>query len=144
MSRTDKDRPIWVKLNDPSEDRKPYHQHFVILADYTGDIPVYRNGWNGRPYVAYTRGLYKRWSEGVECTLDRPETSSSSWTKRHCGFEFEYHKWCSGPQATYAKRKSNQVIRHDVRQQLNEARYVDPDELDIYNDSKYSFPEWWD
>lgn len=27
MSRTDKDRPYWVRTNDPTEDRVPHHDH---------------------------------------------------------------------------------------------------------------------
>lgn len=34
MSRTDKDRPQWVKSNDPQEDRQTYHNHFVFGAVY--------------------------------------------------------------------------------------------------------------
>lgn len=158
MSRTDKDRPYWVKVNDPDSDRVPYHRHVVSLVEYLGEEPVYRTGFDGREYFAYMHGLYSRWSEDVDCTIDRKEAPPSTWRFRfprktdndqtrnakHCGFELRHDNWYSGSNTRYWKRKGNQAIRHKINERLNQALYELPDDVDIFSDSKYIRASWWD
>lgn len=59
MSRTDKDRPFWVKLNDPSENRTDDHMH-------------------------HTRGLWSKDWDGV-CDIDKPYGPTlKRWAGRNC------------------------------------------------------------
>jgi hypothetical protein len=62
MSRTDKDRPYWVRIADPKEDRRIHHNHYwfgapirrrVHKVDENGD-PIYTEGehtYRVAPYI---------------------------------------------------------------------------------------------
>lgn len=83
MARTDKDRPLWVREADPSEDRVPYHRHqdWRGLRSYECDFEEneharpsksYKNncGWSLRGYHWYT-GSVPKWF--IDHVYNNPE-----------------------------------------------------------------------
>jgi hypothetical protein len=67
MSRTDKDRPYWVRTNDPREDRVEHHNHVA---------PRWRTmyAWDG------------------ECHIDEPSTRENR-RSYSCGFNLRYKRY---------------------------------------------------
>lgn len=171
MSRTMKDRPYWVRANDPKSPRRASHKHMITCHEKVGEEPVYRNaldkdGWHWKPEVWYTRPLFKRWTERVPCTLNVPEKTPSSWRHRtrridesyndklrkdkHCNYWLIHDgDYVSGK--AY-KRLTHSAERGKVRTQLHNAlrdfgsywEEGDWEEVDIHNDSKYASRGWWD
>lgn len=68
MSRTDKDRPDWVRVNDKTEDRTEFHYH-------------HRRYW-GEPY----EGMY-------DCEIDEPLDGSKGMRKRRCGYYLRTNRY---------------------------------------------------
>lgn len=169
MSRTLKDRPHWVRRNDPKTEKYASHDHKVVLREKVGEEPVVRrrlskDGWHWEDEVWYTRPLFKRWVEHVPCTLHVPETGPSKWRYRHprtlsneevlndkhCYWNLEYYP--GGPSGKEYKRLTNSAIRSKVRTQLHNAvrdygQDWDEDDwydIDINDGGKYLSRGWWD
>ncbi len=163
MSRTHKDRPHWVRRNDPKTDKYATHDHKVVCREQIGEEEVMRlvydrDGWHTHKEVWYTRPLFKRWVETVPCTLDVPENGPSSWRYRrprtqtneekladkHCYWNLEYYP--GGPSGKEYKKLTNSALRSKVRTQLHMARVndLDWDEVDINDGGKYASRGWWD
>lgn len=163
MSRTLKDRPHWVRRNDPKTDKYAKHDHKVILREKVGEEPVMRraydrDGWHSHDEVWYYRPLFKRWIETIPCTLDVPENGPSSWrwrrprnltndelrNEKNCHWNLEYYP--GGPSGKEYKRLTNGAIRSKVRTQLHLALVndLDWDEVDINDGGKYLSRGWWD
>jgi hypothetical protein len=157
MSRTYNTRPMWVRNNDPRNvPVRVSHQHSVVLSEVIGE-EEYEPHW--APGTTRTRALYHRWSEPVECTVDVPEETPSSWrfrhprnqtneeklAEKHC---YCYPRWYSETWRSEKdfKRLTNSAVRGKVRQQLHTALIsdLDWDEIDIHTDSKYDWSGWWD
>lgn len=64
MSRTYKDRPYWVRLNDPSEVRRPFHYH---------------------------EGRGRFFEEFEACQIDVPYEGKKGEWRRNCGYYLGYH-----------------------------------------------------
>lgn len=77
MSRTKKDRPYWVKVNDKKEAKRAHHDHESlgkIVRNFRGKIVKYAD----------------------ECTLEVPQTHSSSDDHRstcHYSLGYGYRYW---------------------------------------------------
>lgn len=69
MSKTDKDRPFWVKQNDISLSRVAYHDH----VDY--------------------------WGNDVECDIEFPTVREDKYrVDRNCGYDIVgYYSWIDSP-----------------------------------------------
>ncbi len=172
MSRTLKDRPYWVRVNDPSSSRRASHTHMITCHEKIGEEPVYRevpdkDGWHWRKEVSYMRPLFRRWVETVPCTLNLPERrSSNSWrmaprklgeerneymrNDKHCNYWLTHDgDYVSGKAF---KRLTHSAERSKIRQQLQTALTThnywwddgDWNDVDIHNDSKYASRGWWD
>jgi hypothetical protein len=163
MSRTRKDRPYWVKVNDPTSPRYASHNHIVTLSEVVGEEPVYRDGYDKHGNLVhdvlyYIRKLYKHWPAQVDCTLDRPTAPpcmtnlSKVWrspdndarlSAKHCEYRLIHDgDYVSG--RTW-KCLTNGAVRSKVRQQLHEALLnKNWDHVDIFTDSKYDSRGWWD
>lgn len=164
MSRTRKDRPYWVMKNDPTVERYASHNHLALQTELMGEEPVYHNKWGTGEQLWYTRRLYKRWYEHVDCTLDIPEGTPSTWRLRsprtmtnedrladkNCYWNLEYYPNIRSSKDF--KRLTNGAVRSKVRQQLHNAvrdygRYWedgDWEDIDVFEDSKYTSSHWWD
>ena len=172
MSRTRKDRPYWVRVNDPNSSRRASHGHMITCHEKIGEEPVYRSvpskdGWHWREEVSYNRPLFRRWTEPVPCTLDVPERrSSNSWrmaprrlgeerneylrNDKHCNYWLNYDgDYVSGKSW---KHLTNSAVRGKVKEQLNAAvksygsywEDGDWDEVDVFVDSKHAGNGWYD
>ena len=192
MSRTLKDRPYWVRVNDPKSSRRNSHKHHVMCREKVGEEPVYRrvpdkDGWHWHDELLYMRPIYRLWTEEVPCTIDMPEGSPSSWrtvkryrtdeefnnhqrTKKNCYRSLTFDgDYVSGKDF---KRLTHSAERSKVRTQLHNAvrdngswvedtfwlkyfdedempeypwpEYIDWEDVDIHNDSKYASRGWWD
>jgi hypothetical protein len=156
MSRTYNTRPTWVQNNDPRGPVRVTHNHNVVLKEQIGE-EEYEPYWaKGTTRI---RPLYRRWSETVECTLEVPETTPSSWRLRYprpdtnegkladknCYTYLQYYPENWNSHKSY-KRLTNSAVRGKVKQQLHTALIsdLDWDEIDIYTDSKYVWYGWWD
>jgi len=96
MSRTDKDRPYWVRVNDETEARTEFHYHH---RRYRGD-----------PY----EGEY-------ECEIDNPVDDSTVMWKRRCGYYLGYrHHICEIPPGA-VREGYNAPLRNDERMALRNA-----------------------
>ena len=149
MSRTRKDRPYWVLHNDPKSPRKAHHHHLKTVREKVGEEPVYRDDFDGKPFVWYARPLYKRWVETVECDLDKPYKQNDGFHGKNCSYYLDWYP------ENYRSNKSmqrltNGALRSKVRQQLHTALICqDPNEpanwwdVDIHSDSKYAKSGWW-
>lgn len=87
MSRTKKDRPHWVRVNDPKSSRYANHDHMVRCREKVGEEPVYReklskDNWHWEKELVYMRPVYHFWVEEVPCTIDRAEPIPSAWRTR--------------------------------------------------------------
>lgn len=168
MSRTLKDRPHWVRRNDPTTEKYASHDHKIVCREKIGEEPIMRrvpskDGWHWYDEVWYTRPLFRRWVESVPCTLDIPETGPSSWwgkhrnssnedkrQGKHCYWNLEYYP--GGPSGKEYKRLTNSAIRSKVRTQLHNAvrdyghDWDEEDwyEVDIHDGGKYVSRGWWD
>lgn len=163
MSRTLKDRPHWVRRNDPKTDKYAMHDHKVVLREKVGEEPVMRraydkDGWHSHEEVWYTRPLFKRWVENTPCTLDMLEKGPSSWRfrrprsltndelleEKNCYWNLEYYP--GGPSGKEYKKLTNSALRSKVRTQLHMALVndLDWDEVDINDGGKYASRGWWD
>ncbi|WPH59015.1 hypothetical protein SEA_LUCKYSOCKE_45 [Streptomyces phage LuckySocke] len=168
MSRTYKDRPHWVRRNDPTTEKYASHDHLITCREKVGEEPVMRralskDGWHWEDEVWYTRPLFKRWTEKVPCTLHVPEEGPSNhWRKtynrtneekrnnKNCFFNLEYYP--GGPSGKVFKRLTHGAERSKIRQQLQVALNTHShwwddgewDDVDIHNDSKYASRGWWD
>lgn len=69
MSRTDKDRPHWVRLNDPKDDRVAYHDHVDM------------------------------WGNDVECDIHLPTVREDKYrSERNCGYDLAgVYLWSETP-----------------------------------------------
>lgn len=172
MSRTLKDRPYWVRVNDPKSSRRASHQHHVTCREKIGEEPVYRqkldkDGWHWHDELIYKRPVYRLWTEEIPCTLSRPEKSPSSWrmkhrtrtdeefnnkvlNDKHCNYWLMHDgDYVSGKDF---KRLTHSAERGKIRTQLHNAvrdygaywEDDDWDDIDIHNDSKYASRGWWD
>lgn len=168
MSRTLKDRPHWVRRNDPSTEKYARHDHLITCREKIGEEPVMRrvpskDGWHWEDEVWYTRPIFKRWTEKIPCTLDVPEEGPSSWwgkrrnrsndelrAEKNCYWNLEYYP--GGPSGKPFKHLTHSAERSKIRTQLHNAvrdfgqdwEDGDWDEVDIHNDSKYASRGWWD
>ncbi len=170
MSRTRKDRPYWVRVNDPGNvPRRESHQHIIVRREKIGEEVVTKTGWNHKldrwednvPW--YTKNLYRKWVEEIPCTIDVPEAPPSTWrsTKlwndnhwdpnaKHCNYWLRWDgDYRSGKNF---KRLTHSAERGKIKTQLHNAvrdfgsywEEDDWDEIDIHNDSKYASRGWWD
>jgi hypothetical protein len=131
MSRTFKDRPYWVKVNDPKkftleayhdhvELGKPIYRHFPVLDEngepVTKEVIVEYSFFPGARRKFIER-QYDRRLIGYnvsECEVNRPETREDY---RHCGHVLEYYNYDS-PQR-YGKKIKHTASRARERQTLN-------------------------
>lgn len=67
MSKTDKDRPDWVRENDNLE---PIREEFHTCG----------RSWRAQRIER-------------ECDIDQPSTGSSWWRYKNCGYFLSYHRW---------------------------------------------------
>lgn len=150
MSRTKKDRPYWVRVNDPSSNRYARHDHMARCREKTGEEPIYRraldkDGWHWNDEIIHMRPLYRIWVEEVPCTLDKPEMPPSVWrTRSHTHTDEEFnnkartekncHFWIQNDgdyvSGKFFKRLTHSAERGKVRVQLHNAvrdngRWVD-------------------
>lgn len=72
MSRTKKDRPYWVRVNDKTENRIEHHDHERL----------------GKYYSRYKENKTRRYSE--ECTIDVPRQANGDLTAYTCTWELNY------------------------------------------------------
>jgi hypothetical protein len=138
LSRTLKDRPHWVRRNDPTVEKFAKHDHKVVLREKIGEEPVMRraydrDGWHSHDEVEYYRPLFKRWVETVPCTIDVPEEGTSSWrfrrprsltndelrNEKNCYWNLEYYP--GGPSGKPYKRLTHGAERSKVHTQLHNA-----------------------
>lgn len=166
MSRTKKDRPYWVRVNDDNSPRYARHEHFVTCREKVGEEPVYRraldkDGWHWKEELIYMRPVYRLWQEEVPCTIDRSEKAPSEWRHRpkvrtdaefnerarngkHCHYWLTVDgDYVSGKEY---KRLTNGAERSKIRTQLHNAvrdngRWVDYFLLD---DEETWFDAWDD
>lgn len=83
MSRTDKDRPYWVRVLDPEEDRRIYHNHRNL-----GKVVLRITSTSGTRVLMYAE----------ECTLDEVEERfpGNPETVKPCGYglnDYRRHRW---------------------------------------------------
>lgn len=166
MSRTKKDRPYWVRVNDPKSERYESHTHTVYCREKTGEEPIYRrklskDNWHWEDELIYMRPIYRIWPEEVPCTLDRHEQPPSQWrtrpktrtdaehnerqlTGKHCNYWLRYDKdYVSGK---FYKRLTNGAERSKIRTQLHNAvrdngRWVD---YPLLEDQETWYEDWED
>lgn len=171
MSRTLKDRPYWVRVNDPRSSRYASHDHRVTCREQIGEEPVYRerpdkDGYHWHKELSYLRPLYRLWSETIPCTLDEPEKPPTTWrwhgprtmtdeqfnervrSRKNCNYHLTFDgDYRSGKDF---KRLTHGAERSKIRQQLQTAMtthncwWADWEDVDIHNDSKYASRGWWD
>lgn len=68
MSKTDKDRPLWVRANDTSLKRVPYHDHL------------------------------DRWGNVVDCDIEMPTVYNDAYRGlRQCGYDIYQDSWLDTP-----------------------------------------------
>lgn len=167
MSRTKKDRPHWVRVNDPKSSRYASHHHMVTCREKIDEEPIYRraldkDGWHWHDEVIGQRPIYRLWQEEVPCTLDRPVEAPSSWRQRpktltddefnehrrndkHCNYWLNYDgDYVSGK---FFKRLTHSAERGKVRVQLHNAvrdngRWIDYPFLD--EDAQEIWYEDWE
>lgn len=167
MSRTLKDRPYWVRVNDPKSSRRQSHDHMVTCREKIGEEPVYRqkldkDGWHWRDELVYMRPVYRLWREAVPCTLEKPEEAPSTWRRsyrktrtdeefndkvrndKHCHYWLNYDgDYVSGKEF---KRLTHSAERSKVRTQLHNAirdkgRWVEDTFWDDYYDRDTPWPD---
>ena len=96
MSRTYKDRPYWVRLNDKREARTPFHRHHA-------------NGW---------------WLKDVfdECLIDTPYTGATDeWRRRYCGYYLGYRRHVCQIPKNAVREMYYSPMRNDERMVLRNA-----------------------
>jgi hypothetical protein len=106
MSRTKKDRPYWVKLNDKKVAKRPHHNHAVIgktVRGFRGNIITYAD----------------------ECTLEQPETHSSNDDhRRPCSYllGYGYGYWLDGMTREDRMNTYYNPLRTMEREELTKAK----------------------
>lgn len=102
MSRTDKDRPYWVRVNDETEARTPYHYHHGSRF-YNGGYKV-----NAEDEDGY-------------CTIDDKRTGQPGEWRLPCGYYLGYRRHvCEIPPG--AEREGYYApLRNDERMALRNA-----------------------
>lgn len=94
MSRTYKDRPYWVRLNDKREARTPFHRHHNW---YTRN-----NGWE-------------------VCTFGEPYTGGTDEWRRNCGYYLGYRRHTCYAPKDYIRDMYYSPMRNDERMVLRNA-----------------------
>lgn len=100
MSRTDKDRPYWVRLNDPSEIRRADHTH--------------------HPYGRYSKSWF---GEENVCDIDKPMTGRFEIDrKRNCDYRLtNYRYWYDDPSREDCHNEYYAPLRSEERMSLRKA-----------------------
>lgn len=108
MSRTDKDRPYWVRVNDPSEPTISYHDHLSF-----GKISTWR--WGGGCPLEYAD----------YCTIDEPKADyrrSKEEMRKPCSKELGYqYKYWDNPRKAERRNEYWKPLRATERKVLWEA-----------------------
>lgn len=135
MSRTDKDRPYWVRQNDPSEARLAIHMHHTPM--------FYTAGWNSN-----------RWGEIGVCDLDKPMTGEWSVDrKRNCYYRvtppdhYAYDKCEREDRNLYyyaPVRMKERDLLGKAAKQYNTSGEVDDVDLPGYHHHMPFGGGWWD
>ncbi len=160
MSRTNKDRPHWVKTNDPLENRYEHHDHRPrVVRCITGEREVTetRGGYFGTS--TYTRTRIERTfysgSIPVECDLE-PATINWRWKpkgqrfRQRCTYEVygpNYKRYWSGHAPKwYIDCVYHNPMRRDARDVLREAvkEYNATGETDLEPTVLADSGVWWD
>jgi hypothetical protein len=153
LSRTRKDRPYWVRANDPKERKTYHHNHIVIHREKVGERKYTytpetverdefgRVTWRS-PERSWMIAVYNRWAEYVGCSIHEPMTKGSNWGREGCytrtlelGYGWPRH---------YAKKAVSQARRHNVTQQLHLAVTNKDWDVDILENPLYAKNCWWD
>lgn len=96
MSRTDKDRPYWVRVRDKHEKRSESHTH---------------RSWRSR--------------EELACDIDQHDAQGyNERHDGHCGYQLDLHKGCryhSSPPGWLVDHLYHEPMRRDARDVLREA-----------------------
>lgn len=153
MSRTLKDRPHWVRANDPRERKQTHHNHITIHSEKVGEekyvhspeeVVRDENGYvlYRLPERSWMLDVYRKWVEYLDCNINEPMTKDNSWGREGCwtyaldlGYGWPRHK---------AKQAVSQARRHNVKQQLRLAVLNDDWDLDINENPLYAKNCWWD
>lgn len=162
MSRTFKDRPYRIRVEDARTPRKyENHNHFIALREQIGEEKIVIReaveDWYGKHDVyhvselSYMRPLYRRWFAIKPCTIDLPMpkhghkgyTSRSKMTneqlmaEKDCYHEAYYWPGHRGSNSKYFQRLSNKAQRGEIRTQLIKAvREFDR----VYDDRDITYP----
>lgn len=152
MSRTRKDRPYWVRSNDPKERRSEVHNHLRQHREKVGEekyihTPAHtvRDEY-GRflcyvPEYSWMVNVYKRWVEVAECNVNEPITRDPRWRE---GCKFYAEDVGYGWPRHAAKTAVSQARRHNMRQELHTMLLYGDWDLDINENPLYSKNRWWD
>lgn len=153
MSRTRKDRPHWVRANDPKERKMRRHNHIAIRSKKIGErkfvyrpAEVVRDEYGIVIYrtdeMSWLVNVYDRWVEYIGCNIDEPMTKTSNWAREGCwtyaldlGYGWSRHS---------AKTAVSQARRHHVKQQLHVAITNSDWDVDIQENPLYAKNCWWD
>ncbi len=157
MSRTDKDRPYWVKTNDPHENRYIWHDHRPrVIRCISGEREVEWTSYDymtGKYRVAGTRTerTFYRGSIPVECDLAPTPKSKRERRGARCSYEVlgpDYRKyWQGSPPKWWADMMNHNPMRRDSRDVLREVvkEYNSNGECDdpeLYTPHRHT--GWWD
>jgi hypothetical protein len=107
MSKTDKDRPFWVKQNDSSLLRQAYHDH----VDY--------------------------WGNEVECDIHLPTVREDKYrVDRNCGYDIvAYYAWADSPSRRIRHTEWFGPVRAKTRDSMLAQAKEYNTYGEIYNDS---------
>lgn len=102
MSRTDKDRPYWVRLNDSSENRVADHTH--------------------HPYGGWWNPGGRWFAEEYVCDIDKPMTGHYEIDrKRNCDYRLANYRWYDEPTKRDRREEYYAPLRHEERDTLDKA-----------------------
>jgi hypothetical protein len=153
LSRTRKDRPNWVRANDPKERKSIHHKHITVHREKVGERKyihtpesVERNElgqvvWRTKEY-SWMVPVYSRWVEHTGCNIEEPMTWSENWARDGC-YSFALDLGYGWPRHS-AKKAVSQARRHNVKQQLHVAVNRADWDVDILENPLYAKNCWWD
>lgn len=157
MSRTDKDRPYRIKIQDETLARRERHDHRPrVVACITDEEKVTerRRHWLHRDIETtrtYTKRTYYNGSIPVECDIDVPDDySRRRWGVNRCGYELsgEPKYWhTTAPREfrnslTRTNRRKVKHAAHEAARDYNENGDTDIEPLDKYAPRSAAWLYW--
>ena len=160
MSRTDKDRPYWVKTNDPKMERYVDHQHLAYKTYKDVFVEIELEEYKAKDERwRYTHSLWftpeKYWYKervvdveyGPECNEGTP-TNKDTRGYYLCTYELEHYVYSPYKKGSRTSNKSFQrsihgsdraAFRNAAKDYLKFANSDDYEE-DLYDDVKVQYP----